>query len=596
MGTPEPEAAPAASGGQTARELIGRFVPITAWSTSYPRAWLGKDIVSGITSWAVMVPVAMAYAELAGVPAGVGLITATAGLTAYAVLGTGRHVKVTTSSTMAVMSASVVASAADGDPARYLALTAALAIIVGLMLLGAGLLRLGFLSEFLAKPVITGFLVGLAVTIIVGQLPKLFGVSGSDGNVIDQLIGLSARLNQANLVALAIGIASMILILVTRAVDRRIPGPLIAVALAIVAVTVFDLVDEGVAIVGAIETSLPRPALPQVDFSDIAFLVTGAAGIVFLALAESISAGRAFATRHGYRIDPDQELVALGGANATSGFFGGFAVDASVSSMATGEAAGNKTQLSSLVMAALLLLTILVLAPLFTNLPQSVLAAVIVTSVIGVVDLPEWRRYIAWRRTDALLAAVAAIGVMATDVLTGLAIAALFSVLILLYRASRPAIAVLGRLSGPDGTFVDVARHEQAETIDGLLLIRLDTPLYYFNASAVAAAVLDRTRAAIPPPRAVLLDVAATDELDVTTSDMLHDLIASLEERAVALVIVHAKGNVRDRMARVGLIDRLGPTGMYPTEEVATRALVAIFERSEADPDEVDSDLETEHD
>ena len=590
METAEPGAPPAPEGdGQTPRELIGRYLPITAWLPSYPRAWLGKDVAAGITSWAVMVPVAMAYAELAGVPAGVGLVTATAALAAYAVLGTGRHVKVTTSSTMAVMSASVVASAADGDPARYLALTAALAIIVGLMLLGAGLLKLGFLSEFLAKPVITGFLVGLAVTIVVGQLPKLFGVPGTEGNVIDQLVGLGQQLSQTSMASLALGTASMILILVARAVNRRIPGPLIAVGLAIVAVSVFDLADEGVAIVGHIETSLPLPSLPRIDFSDIAFLITGAAGIAFLALAESISAGRAFANRHGYRIDPDQELVAIGGANATSGLFGGFAVDASMSSMATGEAAGNKTQLSSLVMVALLMLTILVLAPLFTNLPQSVLAAIIVTSVIGVVDLPEWKRYIEWRSTDALLASVAAIGVMATDVLTGLAIAALFSVLILLLRASRPVVAELGRLPGPDGTFVDVGRHDAAEPIDGLLLIRLDTPLYYFNATAVSDAVISRVRRADAAPRAVVLDIAATDELDITTSDMLHDLVATLEEIEVALVIVHAKGLVRDRMAKVGLTKRLGPNGMYPSEEAATRALTAIMARSASRDDRDES-------
>lgn len=527
-----------------------------------------------------MVPVAMAYAELAGVPAGIGLITATAGLTAYAILGTGRHVKVTTSSTMAVMSASVVASASGGDPSRYLALTAALALIVGLMLLGAGLLRLGFLSEFLAKPVITGFLVGLAVTIVIRQLPKLFGVPSTDGNVVEQLLGLLRQLADTNVMTLAIGIASMALILAARATDRRIPGPFIAVALAIIVVSDFDLADEGVAIVGGIEASLPTPGLPGIGLGDLVLLATGATGIVFLALAESISAGRAFANRHGYRIDPDQELVALGGANLSSGLLGGFAVDASMSSMATGEAAGNKSQLSTLVMAALLLLTILVLAPLFTNLPQSVLAAVIITSVVGVVDLPEWKRYIDWRRTDALLAVVAATGVMATNVLTGLAIAALFSILILLYRASRPALAELGRLPGSEATFVDRGRHATAAAIEGLLLIRLDTPLYYFNASAVEDAVLERVRDAGATPRALLLDIGTTDDLDVTTSDMLFDLWASLDELDIVLVIVQAKGAVRDRMATVGLMERLGPTGMYPTEEAATRALASILRHS----------------
>ncbi|MFV2062795.1 MAG: SulP family inorganic anion transporter [Chloroflexota bacterium] len=562
------------------RDLLGRYVPITSWLPRYPRAWLGKDIASGITSWAVMVPVALAYAELAGVPAGIGLVTATAGLTAYAVLGTSRHAKITTSSTMAVMSASVVAPAAGGDAATYLALTAMLAIMVGVMLLAAGLLKLGFLSEFLAKPVITGFIVGLAITIAVGQLPKLFGLPGTDGNVFDQLVGLARELStgDVDLVGLGLGLGAMVLILVLRRVDRRIPGPLIAVMGAIALATLLGLADAGLAVVGDIAVGFPTPSLPRVGLGDLAYLATGAAGIVFLALAESIAASRAFANRNGYRIDPDQELVALGGSNLSVGLLGGFAVDASVSSMATGEAAGNKSQLASLVTAAGLLLTIVLLAPMFTNLPQAILAAIIITSVISLVDFTEWKRYIEWRKTDALVAVIAALAVISTDVLTGLVMAALVSVVILLFSASRPALAVLGRLPGPHVRFVDIDRDTEATPVEGILMIRLDTPLYYFNATAVSDQVLKLVDEAVTPPRFVLLDIEATIELDVTTSDSLHELVGSLQHRAVRLVIVHAKGKVRDRMAKVGLTQRLGPDGMYPTEHVAVAALATVVE------------------
>jgi SulP family sulfate permease len=584
-----------------ARELLGRYVPITSWLPDYPRAWLGKDISAGITSWAVMVPVAMAYAELAGVPASIGLITATAGLTAYAVLGTSRHAKVTTSSTMAVMSASVVAPAAGGDEATYLALTAMLAIMVGVMLLAAGIFKLGFLSEFLAKPVITGFIVGLAITIVVGQLPKLFGVPGTDGNVFDQLIGLTQELvaiagnmPTSNIIGFVMGVAAMALILVLRRIDRRIPGPLIAVVGAIVVASVLGLAEEGVEVVGDIAVGFPTPSLPGVGLGDLAYLATGAAGIVFLALAESIAASRSFANRHGYRIDPDQELVALGGSNLTSGLFGGFAVDASVSSMATGEAAGNKSQISSLVTAGGLLLTMLILAPLFTNLPQSILAAIIITSVISLVDFAEWKRYIEWRRTDALLAAIAALGVISTDVLTGLVIAAMVSVVILLFNASRPAMATLGRLPGTRGRFVDIDRDDDAKPVDDLLIMRLDTPLYYFNATAVSDQVLTAVDAADPTPWAVLLDVEATIELDVTTADALLGLIGSLEDRGARLVIVHAKGRVRDRMAKVGLVDRLGAAGMYPTEQVAVEALAVPREEEDERKTDAAPDQESE--
>ncbi len=563
--------------------LLNRYVPITSWLPRYPRGWLGADITAGITSWAVMVPVAMAYAELAGVPAGVGLLTATAGLMVYALLGTSRHAKITTSSTMAVMSASVVAPIALGDTSTYLAMTAMLAIMVGVLLLAAGLLRLGFLAEFLAKPVITGFIVGLAITIVVGQLPKLFGVQGSSGNVFEQGLNLIDQLPDTNLASLLLGTAAMVLILVLRHIDRRIPGPLIAVAVAILLSNALDLSQGGVSVVGNIAARLTAPSVPSVGIGDITFLAAGAAGLMFLALAESLAATRSFANRHHYHVDPDQELIALGGSNLASGVMGGFAVDASVSSMATGEAAGNKSQLASMVTAGGMLLTILILAPLFVELPQTILAAVIITSVVSLVDFDEWRRYIAWRKTDALLAVVAAFGVIATDVLAGLIIAGFFSIVILLYTASQPAMARLGRLPGPGGRFVDADRASEAEEVQDILMLRLDTPLYYFNATAVGDRVVRDVDARTVPPRAVLLDLEATAELDVTAADALFELLSSLDSRGVRLVIVHAKGKVRDRMRKVGLIEELGPTGMYPSERVAVEALTEKWEREAAD-------------
>ncbi len=591
--TAESNDRPRVSARHDAWDLLVRYVPIIRWLSAYPRAWLSPDITAGITSWAVMVPVAMAYAELAGVPAGVGLTTATVGLTVYALLGTSRHAKVTTSSTMAVMSASVVAPIAGGDAGTYLALTATLAIIVGLYLLGAGILRLGFLSEFLAKPVITGFLVGLAITIAVGQLPKLFGVAGSSGNVFQQLASLVHELPDTDITSLLLGGAAIVVIVMLRAIDRRIPGPLIAVVGAIVIVTVLGLANDGLAVVGEITGGVPVPSLPEVDFSDIAYLATGAAGIFFLALAESVAASRAFANRHGYRIRPDQELIALGGSNLGSGLFGGFTVDASVSSMATGEAAGTRSQLSSLVMAAGLVLTIVLLGPLFSNLPQTILAAIIITSVISLVDLAEWRRYVRWRKTDAAVALVATASVVSTDVLAGLVIAALVSVIILLYSASRPVIALLGRLPGRHDNFVDQERNPEAEPVEGMLILRLDTPLYYFNATAMSDQVLRAVYEAPSVPRAVLLDVEATIELDVTTSDALYALAGALEERGTRLVIVHAKGSVRDRMRKVGLSQRLGAHGMYPTEPIAVAALQGLPEWRDAAAKTPDGDAVT---
>ena len=374
-----------------------------------------------------MVPVAIAYAELAGVPAQVGLYTAFAGLLGYAIFGTSRHLKVTTSSTMAMMSAAVVAPLAAGDAATAIILSAGLALIVGIYLVAAGILRLGFISDFLSKSVITGFVFGLALNIIVGQLPKVLGVPGSSGNFFQQVANLLLYLPQANPITTALGASAFVFVVVMKRRSPLIPAGLIAIAAGIVIVSVLNLDQLGVAIVGAIPTGAPTLSFPRAGIFNIPYLAAGALGIVFLAVGESLSTGRAFAARLGYQIDPDQELLALGAANVSSGMFGGFTVDMSLSNTAAGVEAGGKSQLSSLVTSGLVLLTVLFLAPLFTNLPQAILGAIVISSVMGLLDVNELKRYLAVRRTDFWLALLALFGVLFTDVLTGLAIAVLMS-------------------------------------------------------------------------------------------------------------------------------------------------------------------------
>jgi sulfate permease, SulP family len=561
-------------------QVVARYLPIVRWLPAYPRKWLGPDLVSSVTSWGVMVPVALAYAGLAGVPPEIGLVTAFTALATYAILGTSRHLKVTASSTVAVMSASVVAPLALGDVDRYVGLTAALALIVGVMLLAAGLLRLGFLSEFLAKPVVTGFIIGVAISIVVGQLPKLFGVPGVSGSVFDQLRQFVTELPQTNPWTLALGVGSIVVIVGLRLIDRRIPSPLVALVGSIALVSVFGLTSQGVQVVGEVATGLPVPHLPDVGFRDLAFLATGAAGIVFLALSESIGAARAFATRHGDRIDPDQELVALGGSNLTSGLFGGFTVDASLSQSAASEAAGARSQLSSLATAGLLLATLIVLAPLFANLPQAVLGAIVITSALSLVDVAELRRYVEWRRTDFALAVVAAVGVLATSVLVGMVIAAFVSVVVLLFRASKPVVAVLGRIPGTHPVYGDLTRHEDAKPVPGIAIVRLDAPLYYFNATEVQAQVLARLEEQVEPPRWLVLDLGATSDLDVTTTDMLTELLQRLGERGVELALAQAKGQVRDRMRRTGLMGAIGEERVF----LSVGAAVVVLSASGASP------------
>lgn len=548
---------------QKLRRQAGRYIPITAWLPAYPRNLLRFDLIAGLTGWGVMTPSAMAYAQMAGVPAQYGLYTAFAALLGYAIFGTCRHLKVTTSSTMAIMSAAVVGSMAlAGDVDRYLMLTAGLAFTVGVLLLLAGFARLGFISDFLSKSVVTGFVFGLAITIIVGQVPKLLGVPAPFGGFLQQLVGIVASIGEANVYAMALGLGALALIFVLKRLYPRIPAGLVALALGIILVSVFQLDEKGVAIVGPVPTGLPSPGLPGIPLADLPYLLTGSIGIVFLAVGESLGTARAYATRYRYEIDADQELVALGVANINSGLFGGFAVDVSLSSTATADEAGGRTQMSSIVTAALIIVTVLLLAPLFHNLPNAVLAAIVITSVISLMDVGELKRYYASNRIDFMLAAVALLGVVMTDVLTGLMIAVFLSLIIILYRASRPYVAVLGKIPGQKAAYDDVTRHPDSERIPGLLIVRLDAPLYFLNANVARSQILDLVDAT-ESPQAVLINLGASADLDIASLDMLKELIFDLEEVGTSVLLAQVRGGVRDRLRQSGIMDDIGEDRVY---------------------------------
>ena len=550
-------------------EVAARYLPISRWLPAYPRAWMRPDLIAAVTSWGVMVPVALAYAGLAGVPPELGLVTAFAAMAAYAVFGTSRHLKVTVSSTMAVMSASVVADLAGGDPAAYLVFTAALALTVGVMLVAAGLAHLGFISDFLTKSVVTGFIIGVAITIIIGQLPKILGVPGLDGSLPEQVVQLVSELPDTNPYTLAVGLISLVIILGLRRISRRIPGPLVVLVLGIIAVSMLDLASYDVSVVGEVETGVPLPSIPSIPLTSIPYLILGAAGIVFLAVGESVGAARAYAAQRGYQIDADQEMIALGGANLASGLFGGFTADASLSQTATAESAGARSQLSSLITAGLILATAVLLAPLFQNLPEAVLGAIVIAATVGLIDIGEMRRYWAWRRTDFAIAVTAMVGVLLTTVLTGMIVAVLLSVLLLLYRASRPYVAILGRMAGRAAAFGDLARHPDAQPIQRLVIVRLDAPLYFFNANVAKAEIMQIVDAQEPPPLGVLIDLAATADLDVTTADMLFELVGELRARSIEVAVAQVKGAVRDRLRKTGLMDELGEHHAYPSIDSA---------------------------
>jgi high affinity sulfate transporter 1 len=474
---------------------------------------------------------------------------------------------------MAIMSESVVADLAPPDVATYVALTAALALIVGVLLVAGGFARLGFISDFLSKSVITGFIFGVAITITVAQIPKILGIPSTRGSVPEQVEGILRGLDQTDPATLAVGLIALAVILGLKAISPRIPGALVVLVAGILAAKALDLDGQGVSLVGPIATGIGRPGIPAVPLDALPGLLLGAAGIVFLAVGETVGVGRSFADRHRYEIDPDQELVGLGAANLSSGLFGGFAVDASLSQTATAESAGTRTQLSSLVTSLLILATALVLAPIFTDLPNAVLGAIVIAAALGLMDWREMRRYWRWRRTDFVVAVTALAGVVAFGVLPGLLVAVALSVSFLLYRASRPYVAALGVLPGAERAFGDVARHPQARPVPGLAIVRVDAPLYFFNANVAHAQILRLVDAADGRPRAVIVDLAATGDLDVTTADMVASLVRDMGERTIILAFSQVRGPVRDRMRRVGLMDALGEDRIYASLEAAVAGL-----------------------
>jgi SulP family sulfate permease len=552
---------------------LEKYVPLISWITTYQRAWLRDDLVSGVVVGAIMVPVAMAYAQMAGVPPQQGLYSAILGMAVYAIFATSRHLKITTSSTMSIMSIAVVGPLVAAGFGTYVSLSAALAITVGLIMLVLSFMKLGFISDFLSKSVMTGYIFGVALLIAMSQLPKVFGVPGGDGSFFQQLGQLIANLPQTNPYALALGVGTIALILIIKRYMPLIPGALVALVLGTLIAGVFELsANYNVAVVGDIPIGMPSPAFPAISVQAIPFLIGGAFGIVFLAVGETLGTGRTYAAKYHYEVNADQELLAMGAANIGSGLFQGITIDMSLSNTASGEAAGERTQLSSLVSAGVILAVVMFLAPLLRNLPSAVLGGIVLSSILGLFNFAEFKRYYAQRKTDFALASTALVGVAASDVMTGLMLAVFLSVVMLLYRASRPYIAILGQFA--NGEFGDLGRHPDAQPVPGLVMLRLDAPLYFFNANVARTQILAQT-ATDPQPQAILLDLAASADLDIGTADMLRDLYSDLHAKQIDLLFAQIRGSVRDRMLKTGLLEHVGGDHLYASIAAAVAAFQA---------------------
>ena len=550
-------------------QLKPPLLPMRDWLPHYERRWLRPDIIAAAAVWAVLVPEGMAYASLAGLPPATGLFAALAPLLAYAVLGTCRQITVGPSSAIAAYSAAAVAPLALGDGGRFIALSALLALLVGVLLLTAGLARAGFIADFFARPVLTGFVAGLALVISVGQLYKLFGVEGGGTGFFGKLEVLLRQLGSTNLTTLALGVASLAVIFALRAVAPKVPAMLVAVVLGIVAVSVLGLQEHGVAIVGEIPDGLPRPIFPSFGLGDITDLLPDAVALALIAFAESVAGARAFAAKHGYEIDADQELVALGVSNLGAGLLQGFAVDASLSRSAVADSSGVKSQMSGIILFAFLIVTMLLLLPLFHDLPEAVLGAIVIAAVAHLIDIRALRRLRRVDSTDFLLALTCFAGVLVFGILMGLVIAVVVSLLALVFRAYRPSSAVLGRAPGAIDDealrYRGLDDHPDCETFPGLVILRVDGELFFANARWFEATVRSLVRGQTPPVREILIHAGAVPHLDTTAAAMLKELIAELHDSGVALVFARATTSLYENLQSNGIVELVGLDNFHET-------------------------------
>ncbi|QNG21038.1 SulP family inorganic anion transporter [Rhodococcus triatomae] len=532
-------------------------VPVFTSLHGYRPGWIRPDIVAGLTVWAVLVPEALAYATIAGVPPVVGLYAAVPALILYAAAGSSRHLVVGPMSATAALSAAIIAPLAGADGGRYVALSAVLAIATGIAGLLAGLLRLGFIASFISEPVLKGFIVGLALTIIIGQVPKLFGIDKSEGNFFEQSWGVLTGLGGTDWRTLAVGASGLALVLGVKRWLPLVPGSLLAVLLGIGAVTAFGLDDEGVEIVGHIESGLPSVGLPSgITFGDYVDLLGPAVGVLLIGFAEGLGAAKTYAAKEGYEISPNRELTGLGAANLGSGLCSGMVVNGSLSKTAVNGGAGAKTQLSGLVVAALTVLTLLFLTGLFEKLPEATLAAVVIAAVIELVDFASLRRlYAVWTsrlgsiyghaaRADFAGAIAAMIGVLLFDTLPGLVIGIGVSMLLLLYRASRPNVTALVR-SGE--RWVDAQHSPETAADPRVLVVRVEAGLFFANADHVKSRIEDMVDT---HTQVVVLDAETSPFVDVTAAAMLEQLRKSLKSGGTEFRIARDVGQFRDILLR----------------------------------------------
>ena len=544
---------------------IARFIPLLQWAPHYERRWLRPDLIAGLTVTALVVPKALGYAGIAGVPIVYGLYAAAAGVILYAFFGTSRQISTGPSSALAAVAASAILVAGLSSVDDRVALVAAITLLTGILFLLVALFKMGWIAQFLSKAVITGFLFGAAIEVVIGELPKIAGTSTEGANAWQKLLSWLASLPETDRATLLVGVISLVTIFGLRFVAPRVPGALVLVIGGLIASTVLGLGDRGVALVGDVPRGLPSLAIPNLQFvvANLPVIASAAIGLLLIGFSQSAGDARAFAAKHRYRVDINQESVAQGVANVGSGLVQGIPVSTSLSASSLNDTSGAKTPVSSLTTGVLVILTLLFLAPLFSGLPKAVLAALIIEAVVmGMMDVPEMRRLHRVARVDFWIAVAAILGVLSAGVLAGVLIGVLLSLGWLIYIASTPNIPILGRQPGTQA-FRSLDEYPDSETYPGLLVLRFDAGLFFASADALVDRLIELHHQAEPKLRFIVLDFAGVNFIDSQGANVLSVLFDLAMSRDIELRLARLKSGVRELLQRDGFIDRLGEDRIY---------------------------------
>jgi high affinity sulfate transporter 1 len=550
---------------------------------SYERSWLRGDVLAGVTVAAYLIPQVMAYAEVAGLPPIVGLWAIIGPLLVYAVVGSSRQLSVGPESTTALMTALVVAPLAVGDPARYAALAAALALIVGGLCLLGWLARLGFLADLLSHPVLIGYLAGIAVFMMVSQLTKITGVPIEGDSLVAEMGSLLANAGQVHLPTLALAAGVLAFLLLGARLAPKAPIPLIGMLLAAGIVAAFGLQDRGIKVVGEIPAGLPAPGLPAVAVADLTALLLPAVGVTIVAYTDNVLTARAFAIRNNYRVDANQELLALGTANLSAGVLRGFPISSSGSRTVIADALGSRSQLYSLVALGAVVATLLVGRAVLAAFPTAALGAIVVYAALRLINLAEFRRIARFRRSELVLALATTAAVLLLGVLYGVLAAVGLSILDLLRRVARPHDGILGYAPGVAGMH-DIDDYPEATLVPGLVVYRYDAPLCFANAENFRQRALASAEASPTPVEWFVLNAEANVEVDLTAIDTLDELRAELDRRGIVFAMARVKQDMRDDLAAAGLVDRVGDDLIFPTLPTAVQGYVTWYTERHGEP------------